>query len=247
MQYSLNLAFENGCVAQVIQIQDDADLLTALGEMGFLENRPVLVVIGGASLLNEEDFTRLQQLFVEVLVPIANTVGCFVIDGGTDAGVMRLMGSAREKTGLAFPLIGVSPVGLVQLPNIPNPASGATPLEPHHTHFILVPGDKWGDESPWLAKIASHLAGSKPSVTILINGGAIALVDAQENLKVGRPIVAIAGSGRLADEIAAAIRHPEQEKREQISLLLQEGELMVFDMSEPLSQLENVLRQKLSG
>lgn len=247
MQDSLNLAFENGSVAQVMRIEHESDLSAGLNTLGLLGNRPVLVVIGGASLLNEEDFARLQQLFVEVLAPIAQDLGCYAIDGGTDAGVMRLMGHAREKTGFDFPLIGVSPMGLVKLPNVPNSESEAAFLEPHHTHFILVSGNQWGNESPWLAKIAKQLAGSKPSVTILINGGAIALVDAQENFKVGRPIVAIAGSGRLADEIATAIRHPEQEKREQISLLLQEGELMVFDMSEPLSQLENVLRQKLSG
>ncbi len=247
MQDSLNLAFENGSVAQVVRIEHDTDLLVGLNSLGLGEHRPVLVVIGGASLLNEEDFARLQQLFVDVLAPIAQEFGCYAIDGGTDAGVMRLMGHARKKTGFAFPLIGVSPVELVKLPNIPNPESEATVLEPNHTHFMLVTGNQWGDESSWLAKIASHLAGDKPSVTILINGGAIALVDAQENLKVGRPIVAIAGSGRLADEIATAIRHPEQKKREQISLLLQEGALTVFDMSEPLSQLEDLLRQKLSG
>ncbi len=247
MQDSFNLTFENGCVAQVVQIEHESDLSARLSTLGLLENRPVLVVIGGASLLNEEDFARLQQLFIEVLAPIAQELGCLVMDGGTDAGVMKLMGHAKGQTGFDFPLIGVSPIGLVKLPNIQNPESEATVLEPNHTHFMLVTGNQWGDESSWLAQIASHLAGSKPSVTILINGGAIALVDAQENLKVGRPIVAIAGSGRLADEIATAIRHPEQQKREQISSLLQDGELTVFDMSEPLLQLKNVLRQKLTG
>ena len=247
MQDSLNLAFENGCVAQVVRIEHDADLLSGLSSLGFGWHHPVLVVIGGASLLNEEDSARLQQLFVEVLAPIANDLGCFVIDGGTDAGVMKLMGDAKERTNFDFPLIGVSPIGLVKLPNIPNSEAEAAFLEPHHTHFILVSGNQWGDESPWLAKIGKQLAGNNPSVTILINGGAIALVDAQENIKVGCPVVAIAGSGRLADEIATAIRYPEQEKREQISLLLQEGELTIFDMSESLSQLEDVLRQKLSG
>jgi hypothetical protein len=211
------------------------------------EKRPVLVVIGGASLIDEADFARLQRLFVEVLAPLAKGLGCYVVDGGTDAGVMKLMGNARNQNGSAFPLIGVSPIGLVQLPDAVNPSPESAPLEPHHTHFFLVAGNNWGDESPWLANIASLLAGDRPSVTVLINGGAISLVDAKESTKVHRPIVTIAGSGRLADEIANAALHPDSERREEIGLLLENGQINLFNLDEPIAELEKVLRQKLSG
>lgn len=247
MQPSFKVNFENGSVAQIIEVERQQDLSAAIDVMGLQETRPVLVVIGGASKLREEDFARLQQLFLEVLAPVANILGCFVVDGGTDAGVMKLMGTARTNTGSTFPLIGVSPIGLVKLPNTINHSSEATALEKHHTHFFLVAGSEWGNESPWLAKIASLLAGDKPSVAVLINGGEIALVDATENVKVGRPLVAIAGSGRLADEIATAVSHPEQEKKEGISFLLEQGQITLFTLAEPLSQLENMLRQKLTG
>ena len=247
MQSSFKVNFENGWVAQSIEVERQSDLSAALDELGLRETRPVLVVIGGASKLDEEDFGRLQLLFEDVLASLANDLGCFVVDGGTDAGVMKLMGSARTKTGSAFPLIGVSPIGLVKLPNTINQSPEATELEPHHTHFLLVAGSKWGDESPWLAHIASLLAGDKPSVTVLINGGAIALMDAKENVKVGRPMVAIAGSGRLADEIASAALHPEWHRREEIAFLLEQGQVNLFNLSEPIAELEKVLRQKLSG
>jgi len=246
MQSSFRVDFENGWVAQTIEVERQQDLSAALDELGLRENRPVLVVIGGASKLDEKDFGRLQQLFEEVLAPLANELGCFVVDGGTDAGVMKLMGSARTKTGSEFPLIGVSPIGLVRLPNTINQSPEATELEPHHTHFLLVAGSQWGDESPWLAHIASLLAADKPSVTVLINGGAIALVDAKESTKVHRPIVAIAGSGRLADEIANAALHPDWERREEIGLLLENGQVNLFNLDEPIAGLEKVLRQKLS-
>jgi hypothetical protein len=247
MQPSFQVNFENGSMAQIIEVERQQDLSAAMDAMGLQETRPVLVVIGGASKLGEEDFARLQQLFVEVLAPVANILGCFVVDGGTDAGVMKLMGTARTKTDSTFPLIGVSPIGLVKLPNTINHSSAATALENHHTHFFLVAGSEWGDESPWLAKIASLLAGDKPSVAVLINGGEIALVDATENVKAGRSLLAIEGSGRLADEIAMAISHPEQDKKEGISFLLEQGQITLFALAEPLSQLENILRQKLSG
>ena len=50
----------------------------------------------------------------------------------------------------------------------------SAPLDPHHTHFILVPGKNWGDESSWIAQIATQLAGDQPSVAVLVNGGKIA-------------------------------------------------------------------------
>ncbi|WP_271254765.1 hypothetical protein [Pseudanabaena sp. Chao 1811] len=234
-------------MAQIIEVERQQDLSAAIDAMGLQETRPVLVVIGGASLISDEDFARLQKLFVEVLAPLVNNLGCFVVDGGTDAGVMKLMGDAKRQTGFGFPLIGVSPIGLVQLPDTTNPPLKSVPLEPHHTHFFLVAGFNWGDESPWLAKIASLLAGDYPSVTVLINGGEIALVDAKESTKVDRPIVAIAGSGRLADEIANAALHPDMERREEIGLLLEQGQIHLFDLDAPIAELEKVLRQKLSG
>ncbi|OIP72928.1 MAG: hypothetical protein AUK48_10770 [Oscillatoriales cyanobacterium CG2_30_44_21] len=247
MPSNFKVNFANGAVAHAIEVSAVDDLLIAFTEMGLQEKRPVLVVVGGASLISDADYARLQKLFVEVLAPLAKNLGCYVVDGGTDAGVMKLMGTAREQNGSGFPLIGVSPVGLVSLPDAVNPPSGSTQLEPHHTHFFFVSGNNWGDESPWLANIASLLAGDHPSVTVLINGGAIALVDATESTKVHRPIVAIAGSGRLADEIANAALHPDWARREEVTLLFEQGQIHSFDLAKSNAKLENILRQKLSG
>jgi len=247
MQSSFTVNFANGGVAQAIKISAEDDLAIAFAEMGLQDKRPVLVAIGGASLISEADFARLQRLFVEVLAPLAKELGCYVVDGGTDAGIMKLMGKARQLNGSVFPLIGVAPIGLVQLPDAVNLSTESAPLEPNHTHFFFISGNNWGDESPWLAHIASLLAGDYPSVTVLINGGAIALVDAKESTKVDRPIIAIAGSGRLADEIAKAILHPDWERREEIESLLQHGQINLFDLDAPITELEKVLRQKLAG
>jgi hypothetical protein len=77
-------------------------------------------------------------------------------------------------------------------------------LEPHHTHFLLVPGDRWGDESPWIARVATLLAGEAPSVTVLVHGGEISRQDVAHSLAAGRPVLVIAGTGRLADELAGS-------------------------------------------
>ena len=76
-------------------------------------------------------------------------------------------------------------------------------LDPNHTHFILVPGKNWGDESSWIAGVATQLAGEQSSIAVLINGGMIAReMDIPNNMKAGRTVLVIEGTGRAADEFA---------------------------------------------
>jgi hypothetical protein len=69
--------------------------------------------------------------------------GAAIVDGGTDSGVMRVMGRVRDATSASFPLIGVAAMGNVIAPGI-RAQPDAAELEPHHTHFVLVPGAVWG-------------------------------------------------------------------------------------------------------
>jgi hypothetical protein len=69
----------------------------------------------------------------------------------------------------------------------------------------MIPGDTWGDEAPWIADLSCILSCELPSVTILVNGGEITWQDAVESVRVKRPIIAIAGSGRAADVLATAL------------------------------------------
>ena len=245
MKTSFSLTFENNLTAQILEIQPEEELTSALSVMNLTGSRGVLIIIGGASQMEQADFLKLQRLFLEVLAPLAQQLGLFVVDGGTDTGVMGLMGRAKHEIQGDFPLIGVSPIGLVKLPNRTNTAPEAAHLEPHHTHFFLVPGSNWGDESSWLARIGSVLAGNHPSVTVLINGGSISLVDAKENVKQHRPLIVVAGSGRLADRIAASMSQSETGISPDITSLINTGLVNVFDLSQPFGQLEALLREKL--
>ena len=244
MSESLDLTFLNGNKACLIQVDSSVDLSAALRQIGLQKPRPTLVVVGGASKMTDESLARLRQLFVEVLAPLAEELKAYVVDGGTDAGVMQMIGKARADTAGTFPLIGVAPEGKIALPNPSSSLSSGKLLEPNHTHFVLIPGATWGDESSWLARIATMLAGGSPSVTVLINGGETALLDVFKNIEVGRSVVVIAGSGRLADEIARAVLHP-QEAPERVAELVHTGQLRLFDFSKPLAMLTEVLKQQL--
>ncbi|MGF1458697.1 MAG: hypothetical protein ACFBSG_06680 [Leptolyngbyaceae cyanobacterium] len=191
-------------VGFVEQIDDVAEFLD---KAGLSEPRTTLVIVGGASGLDDDQQTQLDSLFLRVLAPLAQEMQLCVLDGGTDAGVMRLMGKARTAINGNFPLIGVAPRSLVNLPDQAVDHPDASTLEPNHTHCILVPGEQWGDESPWISEIATHLSGQHESMTILINGGSVTVQDAYASVAAGREIVIVAGTGRVADDIVEALHY----------------------------------------
>lgn len=131
-----------------------------------------------------------------------------VICGGTDMGVMAEIGQVRWQNRHKFPLIGVAPEALVTWPGGPRGTkflwwgTQRWKLESHYSHFILVPGSQFGDESPWIVDIATILSKGHQSITILINGGEVSRKDIELSLENGRPVIALSRTGRLADELS---------------------------------------------
>ncbi len=243
-RFTLNL--DVGHIAEAIQIDADEDLRVAADMLGLQSPSPVLVIVGGASKLSQRDFERLQSLFAQVLAPLAQRLNMTVVDGGTDAGVMKLIGQARHKMRATFPLIGVVPIGLADFPGTPfNLATDSSPLEANHTHFILIPGSDWGCESPWIAKLASVVAKDEPSVAILANGGEITWLDAQQNIKADRPVIVVEGSGRTADILAHALDGDIVDARAQE--LLDSKLLRSIDMASDFQVIATQLQQILGA
>jgi TRPM family ion channel len=199
------LEFGDGHAARVVRPCQYADVAPAVDRLGLRGQRLVMVVVGGAAGLGELDKERLFTLFGHALLPVVTSRRAVVVDGGTDSGVMQLLGRARAAAGASFPLVGVAAEKKVILPGDGAEPGDRAPLERNHSHFVLVPGSSWGDESPWLSWVATEIAGSAPSVTVLINGGEIAFQDVAHSLEAHRPVLVIAGSGRTADRIAAAV------------------------------------------
>jgi hypothetical protein len=154
----------------------------------------VLVLVGGAADMSETDAGLVEQALSAAIVPVVERVRATVVDGATRVGVMQLVGRARAELSGGFPLVGVVVAGLV----------AETELDEHHTHFVLVPGDDWGDESELLSAFATAVAAGARGVTVLANGGDIAWRDLASSVAEGRPVVVLGGSGRTADELAEA-------------------------------------------
>lgn len=202
MEHPFALDLGNGTAARAVRLRTFDELEEAVERLE-LSPRPVLVVVGGASGMEEEHSAGLGALFADVLAPLAERLRATVVDGGTDTGVMRLMGAARAAGSHTFPLVGVVVDELADRGG--EVRADAAALEPHHTHFVLVPGSEWGEEAPWLARLASVVADGLGSATIVVNGGEITLKDVAYSVQAGRVVVALKGTGRTADAITAAL------------------------------------------
>lgn len=239
MEKPFRIAISNAQTASAIRVESSEYLSNAMDSLGFHSPRPILVILGGAGKMDSADLNRLSSLFVKVLAPLVEELGASVVDGGTDFGVMQMIGAARAEISATFSLIGVIPVGLVALPS-EIPSQEVAPLEPNHTHFVLIPGSNWGDESPWLASVATILAKGARSVAVLVNGGEISKIDVSQNIKANRPVLAVAGSGRLADTLNAALSGETTD--EEAILLAASGLVQSIDLKENLDTVAQVLK-----
>jgi SLOG in TRPM, prokaryote len=181
-----------------------AVVAAALTAAGLPVRAPVVVLVGGAGGLGPAGARTCSVLFERALLPVIEDIGAVLVDGGTDAGIMSLAAQARRRIGGRSPHVGVVAEGTVRWPGSVREASDPADLEPHHTHFVVVPGDQWGDEAPWLSVVASAIAGPAPSVTVLANGGNIAYDDVRISLDTHRPVLVLGGTGRTADAITVA-------------------------------------------
>jgi hypothetical protein len=187
-----------------IRIAGTDRIAPALRSAGLRPDRTVIVLVGGAGGMSEKELETVARVLRHAVVPVIERRDAVVIDGGTDSGIMRLIGRARSAPGARFPLVGVAAEGTVHVPGAGPPSPGAVALQPNHTLFLLVPGTRWGDESPWMMDVAGVVAGRRSSVTVLMNGGQIAYADVAASLDRGRPVVVLAGSGGTADAVAEA-------------------------------------------
>ncbi|MGH3426192.1 MAG: DUF4231 domain-containing protein, partial [Mycobacteriales bacterium] len=177
---------------------DPARLLAALGlrEGG----QPVILVCGGAKLGGKE-----AQLCRDALGPAVSDAAfaarAAVVDGGTDAGVMSIVGRARAADRLAIPvLVGVAPRRKVLLPG---ERGDGVALEANHTHVVLAPGAEFGAERQTLFDTTAALAGSHPIAVVLAGGGTQARNEALETARRGWPLLVLAKTGGTAAKVAA--------------------------------------------
>lgn len=200
-----------------------AELVTALSLPDFPS---LLILMGSATNLESALLSQLGRLFNLGILPAVTESGAIVIDGGTDVGVMRLMGKSIAPGRGRIPLIGIAPLAMVSYPGMANaPSANQVLLEPNHSHFILTAGAGWGDETQTLFDVSMALLerdkvtrvpvrwpkksapdpGKVKGVGVLIGGEAVSRQEILRAVRMGLGVIVVAGSGGLADEIDQAL------------------------------------------
>ncbi len=234
--------------------------------------KAVILVLGGADALDEALKPRLTQLFGRGVAKAAAEASAVILGGGTQAGIMDLMGEGVAGRGHKSPLIGVAPLGKVTYPVADPPASdppanpAGTPLDPNHSHFVLV--DR--SETAMLFRLAGTLirntparndAPGKPAPTeaekaiskvpglaILAGGGDASRSEVLLAVRQRIPVIVIEGSGGLADRIAAAWHAKEPPPADPVlAEILAEGEIHLHHLSHSVKGIERLIIRELGN
>jgi len=180
------------------------NLTATLSELEIKTNRPTVLFLGGASDMSEVELKRVAIWIASAFAPLWKNYPVSIIDGATDAGIVHLLGQVYRTSGARPPLIGVVTHSTVKWPGKTRSRPADEDLEPNHTQFLLTPGNKWEDAAIWLARIGRAIAGDKPALAVLVNGGLVAWKEVMCCLQAGIPVVTVQGSGRTADDLAEA-------------------------------------------
>jgi hypothetical protein len=241
------ITFDNGNRAVVITASRDANAKAILDPLGVPSPRAVILLFGGAAGLNDSRKARLAALLADGVTTVAAEVGALIIDGGTQSGVMKIMGEALAARPGTCQLLGVAPKGKVMHPEISGASAvpDGAPLEPNHSHFVLVESDEWGGETTKMLELAS--AFDAAIVAILVNGGTIAADEALQSVRNGWPLLVIEGSGRFADELSVAVRDGQSTKSVEVNEIARSGRVTLFHVDDVGEKLRDALRRMLRG
>ena len=235
------ITFENGNRAVVITAARDTSAKEILDVLEIASPRAVILLFGGAAGLDDSRKAHLATLFADGVTPVAAELGALIIDGGTQSGVMAIMGEAVAQHPGTYQLLGIAPKGKITHPGIAgaSPVSDGAPLEPHHSHFVLVESNEWGGETPKMMELAR--AFNAPIIAILVNGGAIAADEALQSVRNGWQLLVLEGSGRFADELSAAVRDGQPAKSAEVSEIARSGRVTLFHVDDVALALKTQL------
>jgi hypothetical protein len=235
------ISFANGNRAVVITAPRDASAQAIIDALEIMSPRAVILLFGGAAGLDDSRKARLATLFADGVTPVAAELGALIIDGGTQSGVMAIMGEAVAQHPGRCQLLGIAPKGKIAHPEIAaaSPVSDGAALEPNHSHFVLVESAEWGGETAKMLELACAL--NSPIVAILVNGGAIAADEALQTVRNGWPLLVFEGSGRFADELSAAVREDQFSQSARVNEIARSGCVTLFHVDDAAQALKTQL------
>jgi hypothetical protein len=203
--------------------------------------RAVVILNGGTLEMEGPLRARIGELMQDGLARVAAEEEITLVTGGTDAGIFALLGQGLAKWGRTAPCIGVAVAELVKCAAH---SDGEVPLESHHSHFVLVKGKRWGDETKAMYDLAETLSRKCPSLAIFVGGGEITKREMEINVRQGREMVLISGSGRTTDAVLHT-RSYESMEDHRLAEIAQKGRITLFNLGNQPSALGDLIRELL--
>ncbi len=228
------IKFPNRNLAHLIRVPTSVDIQQIITALELSAPRALLVLNGGTARLDPEVGEQLGRLFDD-LARLVIEEKVTVITGGTNAGVFALFGNALQKWGgPVAACVGVAVAARAKW----------TRLEPHHSHFVLVEGDSWGEETPIMYRLVAGLAINCPSLAIFAGGGQIVIEEMLQNVAQNREMILIAGSKGNTDAVVAA-RSGAPVSNGRIAQVIHEGQVTVLGINQPPGELATLVRSRL--
>tara|TARA_B110001452_G_scaffold72343_2_gene58528 strand:- start:825 stop:2270 length:1446 start_codon:yes stop_codon:yes gene_type:complete len=182
----------------------------------------LISVTGGAQTFDLKPW--LKRAFEAGFVRAANDAKAWIVTGGTDAGVMELVATAMHNHNISLPIFGFTPLGCVNgrhllngcrrehqtvhYDNVGKASAKGAPLNPHHSHFVLVDSGKeapaaWGSEIGLRYSFENFYSTQKhvPIVQVVVQGGPGTLDNMLHAAQKSCPIVIVAESGGAATAV----------------------------------------------
>lgn len=243
------IAFPDGTTADLLETPPDTGGDEMLAALRLPPPTGTIVVNGSVAALERGLSDRLAAVVgAEGLAGAVQREGFTAVTGATDAGIFSILG--RAIAGGPAPLVGVAPRRLVTWPGRVPPGlrwldRGRVPLEPHHSHFVLVDGREWGDETPALLALARALHVLAPSVALICGGGPVTRTEVLGHVRDGRPVVVVSGSGRFADELASALNGHRGDHDASLEEIVALGRFTVCPLSDGAPALVGAVRAAL--
>jgi hypothetical protein len=245
----VTIKFANGNEAKAVHAAPRRSVRSLLEAIDLSTPAPVLAIVGGARAMEASVAPRLQRLFERGALRAAADAGAIVLDGGTDSGVMAVLGEAVAVSEGATTLVGVPPGGKVTYPGDVRTIAGTTHLEPNHSHFVIANSDEWGGETSLLFDIIDVIGEARPTVALVAAGGPGTIEEVVMSARRGMPIVVLAGTGGTADRLAtaasAADRSSATNAADPIATLVAEAHVIVLPADAAPDELQRLLARLL--
>lgn len=204
-----SVPFPNGNRAQLMRPPPDSNPKDIIRALYIKKASALIIIVGRGESPMSSGTARLSPLLSTVLARVASDAEALILDDGTRSGVAEMVGQAAADRGRDIILLGVAPAARVMYPDMPTSEGTGqerVPLDPNHTHFVLVEGQEWEDGLNTKYELAKELAQEIPVVTLLAGDGSNAQKELHRIVQQRWPIIVLEGTSRLADDLAALSR-----------------------------------------